>query len=108
MPPPAPAKAIPQAPGGVLHQEIPEVPRSASDTIQGHLRVSVRVVVDRSGNVVDETLEEPGPSKYFARLASTAARKWKFAAADKPGPREWLVRFVFSRDQTTAQADAPQ
>jgi TonB family protein len=88
----------------VLHEEIPSVPRSARDTIRGHVKVAVRVTVDRSGNVVSQTLDNPGPSKYFAHLATQAARKWKFAATDRQQSREWLLRFEFSRDGTTGHA----
>jgi TonB family protein len=92
----------------VLHEEIPDVPRSASDTIRGHLNVAVRVTVDSSGNVVDETLEDPGPSKFFARLATAAARKWKFAPAGSQESREWLLWFEFTRDGTTGHAATPK
>ena len=92
----------------VLHEEIPDVPRSASDTIHGHFNVAVRVTVDSSGNVVDETLEKPGPSKYFARLATAAARKWKFAPADNQDSREWLLWFEFTRGGTTGRAASPR
>jgi outer membrane biosynthesis protein TonB len=100
------APAGPDLPLGVLHRELPTVARSANETIHGHLRVAVRVVVNRSGKVIDETLEDAGPSKYFARLASTAAREWKFVASDEHGTREWLLRFDFSRDQVSAKAEA--
>jgi len=92
----------------VLHKEIPDVPRSASSTIHGHINVAVRVTVDSSGNVIGETLENPGPSKYFARLASAAAKKWKFAPAENQDSREWLLRFEFARDGTTGHATAPR
>jgi TonB family protein len=88
----------------VLHEEIPDVPRSARETIHGHIRVAVRVTVDSSGNVVGRTLETPGPSRYFARLATEAARRWKFAPANKQGSRNWLLRFEFTRSGTTAHA----
>jgi TonB family protein len=88
----------------VLHQEIPDVPRHARNTIRGHIQVTVRVTVDNSGDVVGETLEIPGPSGYFARLATTAARKWKFAPADNQNPRRWLLRFGFSRGGATVHA----
>jgi TonB family protein len=81
------------------------VARSAAETIRGRFGVVVRVTVNRSGNVIDESLEDPGPSKYFARVASTAARQWKFAPDSQPS-RQWLLRFEFSRDQTTAGAEA--
>jgi len=94
----------------VLHEEIPDVPRSARNTIHGRIKVSVRVTVDTSGNVTDDTLENAGPSKYFARLASEAARKWKFAPAkgDDQDSREWLLRFEFARGGTTAHAARPR
>jgi TonB family protein len=88
----------------VLHEEIPDVPRGARVTVHGHIKVAVRVTVDSSGNVVDETLERPGPSKYFARLATKAARKWKFAPADNEGSRKLLLRFEFSRAGATGHA----
>ncbi len=89
---------------GVLHEEIPKVSPSARDTIRGHIRVYVRVAVDRSGNVVHDSLERPGPSNYFNRLASQAARKWKFVSTGDPGTREWLLQFEFGREGTTVQA----
>jgi len=88
----------------VLHEEIPDVPRHARNTIRGRIKVAVRVTVDSSGNVVDETLENPGPSRYFARLATTAARKWKFAPADNQESRKWLLRFDFSRGGASGHA----
>jgi hypothetical protein len=60
--------------------------------------------VDHSGNVVRDNLEYASSSKYFNRLASEAARKWKFAAADGDNSRQWLLHFEFSRDGTTAHA----
>jgi serine/threonine protein kinase len=88
----------------VLHEEIPEIPSHARATIRGHIKIAVRVTVDRSGNVVNEVLESRGPSYYFARLASEAARKWKFAPVDDQAVRKWLLRFDFSRDGVTGHA----
>jgi TonB family protein len=88
----------------VVHEEIPNVPHSALATIHGHVKVAVRVTVDSSGNVVDESLDHAGPSHYFARVASEAARKWKFAPTDQKSGRQWLVHFDFSRTGTTAHA----
>jgi cytoskeletal protein RodZ len=104
--PASPEVTAPSSERSVLHKEIPDVPRSASDTIRGHFHVAVRVSVDRAGNVVHETLENPGPSKYFAGLATAAARKWKFVPTDKQDSREWLLRFEFSRGSTTGHAAA--
>ena len=88
----------------VVHEEIPVVSRGARDSIHGQIKVEVRVTVDGAGNVVAENLELHGSSKYFARLASDAARKWKFAPAGVQSPREWLLQFEFSRGGVTGHA----
>ena len=103
-----PAKPLADASPSVVHEEIPIVPRSARKTIHGHIKVAVLVIVDRSGNVIDALLENPGPSWYFARLAREAARKWRFAPADKQDSREWLLRFEFTRGGTTGHATTPR
>jgi TonB family protein len=100
---PAPALAS----AGVVHQAIPDVPRHARESIRGRIKITVRVSVDRSGNVVGERLVNSGSSKYFARLATDAAAKWKFVPADKQGSREWLLRFEFTRGGATGQVAAP-
>ncbi len=92
----------------VLHEEIPDVPRLIRETIRGHIKVSVRVTVDSSGKVVDETLEKPGPSKYFARLATEAARKWKFVPAGNHDSRKWLLQFEFTRGGASGHATTPR
>jgi len=97
-------KTTMSTPSPVLHQEIPDVPRSARASIRGNIKVTVRVSVDRAGNVVGTTLEERGSSKYFARLATEAARKWKFVAADDPPSRAWRLRFEFTRGGAAAHA----
>ena len=87
-------------PGEVVHQVLPEVPQKARDTIQGQVRVGVRVGVDPSGRVADATLDSPGPSRYFAGLALGAARSWKFEPARVNGravSSEWTLRFEFER-----------
>ncbi|HEY0340087.1 MAG TPA: TonB family protein [Steroidobacteraceae bacterium] len=89
---------------GVLHQEIPNVSSRSRQTIHGRVRVSVRVTVDKSGTVTGDVLENPGPSKYFARVAGEAASKWKFVPADGQATRQWLIRFEFSRDGVKAHA----
>jgi TonB family protein len=99
-----PAQPAADASPSVVHEEIPIVPRSALETIHGHVKVSVLVIVDRSGNVIDALLENPGPSRYFARLAREAARKWRFAPADNEDSREWLLRFEFTRGGAAAHA----
>jgi TonB family protein len=91
--------------GEVAHQAAPEVLQSAKNSIRGTVRVSVKVNVDRSGNVEDAELESRGPSKYFARAALEAAQLWKFKPP-KVGGRgvlsSWTIQFEFTRDGTTA------
>jgi TonB family protein len=89
---------------GVVHQVLPDVPQKASNTIQGTVRVSVRINVDRSGRVVATELEFPGPSRYFARLALAAAQDWKFAPYDQNIDREFIVNFEFTNTGTRALA----
>jgi serine/threonine protein kinase len=101
LPPPATSLSV-------LHEVSPEVPRVVRDRIHGHINVTVRVLVDPLGNVVGEFLENPGPSRYFARLAGDAAGEWKFAPADDRGPRVWLLHFEFNRGGVTAHATAAQ
>src|SRR5262249_5040098 len=90
-------------PGAVLHQVLPEVSRTARNTVHGHVKVRVKVAVDGSGNVVRATLDSPGPSKYFARLAMQASQGWKFTPPQVNGqeaPSEWILRFAFGRTST--------
>jgi TonB family protein len=93
--------AVPAA-VSVLHRQLPAVPRSAQASIHGHFKVSVRVSVDRTGNVLAAVLQDAGPSKYFARLAVDAAKQWKFSPSNSA--QVWLLQFAFSREQLTAQA----
>lgn len=90
--------------GSVVHEVLPSVPQSARNTITGRVRVGVKVGVDAAGNVTSVNLDSPGPSKYFARIASEAARDWKFTPPQvdgKEAPSEWLLRFGFGRENTT-------
>ena len=105
--PPAPefaqSKAVIAA-DPILHEEAPDVPPTALATIHGNIRVAVKVAVDHSGNVVRVTLATHSPSRYFTRLATETARKWKFVAADEQGPRKWLLWFEFTRKGVSAHA----
>lgn len=90
--------------GDVAYQVMPEVLQSARDTIRGTVKVSVKVNVDRSGNVEDAELESPGPSKYFARAALQAAQLWKFkppSVGSQGVLSTWTLQFEFTRDKTT-------
>jgi TonB family protein len=92
-------------PGEVVREVLPDVPKSASDTIQGTVRARVKVQVDPSGQVASAEIDSAGPSKYFARLALQAARDWEFTPAEvdgQPVPSEWTLRFEFTRTRTRA------
>lgn len=89
--------------GSVLQQVLPEVSRSAQNTITGKVKVTVRVAVNASGNVSQATLASPGPSRYFANQSLGAARRWKFNSPQvggQPAASEWLLRFQFGRGST--------
>ena len=90
--------------GEVVQKVLPDVSQSASDTIHGTVRVSVRVDVDPSGAVQNADLVSPGASKYFAVQALQAALRWKFLApkaAEGSVPSTWTLRFEFTREGTT-------
>jgi TonB family protein len=90
-------------PGNVLHQVSPEISRSAQNTINGHVKVSVQVSVDASGNVSQAKFVSAGPSKYFADRALAAARIWKFTPPQVDGHAamsEWILHFQFGRGST--------
>jgi TonB family protein len=86
----------------VTRRVMPEVLRSALDTIEGTVRVGIRVEVGPSGNVSAASIESPGPSKYFANAALNAAGDWEFAPAapeeEETANRAWILRFEFTRD----------
>ena len=90
---------------GVVHRALPNVPPAASDTIWGTVRVRVRVNVDPSGNVVSADFDSPGPSSYFAGLSMDAARQWKFRPSGASASSDWLIRFHYTKGETTATAE---
>ena len=92
-------------PGEVVDEVLPNVPQSASDTIQGRLIVRVRLRVDPLGSVVGAEFDTPGPSQYFARLSMQAAQQWKFQPAQVDGRNvssEWILRFEYTNTATRA------
>jgi TonB family protein len=91
--------------GKALQQVSPEVSHAALRTIQGTVRVKVRVDVDSSGSVVGAKFDSAGPSKYFASRALEAARRWEFSPAEVDGRKvasEWVLRFEFARNSAKA------
>jgi TonB family protein len=91
--------------GEVLDQVLPEVSDRARGTIQGKVRVSVRVHVEPAGSVSQAELDSPASSKYFSDLALQAARRWEFTPPEANGrsvPSDWVIRFEFSQADTKA------
>jgi TonB family protein len=91
--------------GEVLDQVLPTVSEKAQATIHGTIRVVVKVQVSPAGSVSDATLDEAGPSKYFADLAMKAARQWTFTSPEAEGrslPSEWQLNFEFTQTGTKA------
>lgn len=95
----------PDAPLSAVNEAIPDAPRSALDTIRGTIRISVRVIIDKQGTVIEAAADERGPSRYFERLALDAARKWTFTPANLAERREMQLRFNFTRAGVTADAN---
>jgi TonB family protein len=85
-----------------IDQVIPDVPRSALDTIRGTIRVGVQVSIDKGGNVLAATSKDPGPSRYFERLSLEAARKWTFTPSTSDKERIMLIRFHYTQEGATA------
>lgn len=94
--------------GEVLDQILPRPSASALATIQGTVRIGVKVHVDEAGNVSGATLEAPGPSKYFADLSLKAAGGWVFSSPEADGRSvgsDWLLRFYFTQSGVRAAAN---
>jgi TonB family protein len=91
-----------------LHEEIPDVPLHARQTIHGRIRVAVRVIVDSDGKVAAARADQTGPSRYFERLAIEAAKKWTFPPAETEARRIKVVRFEFSREGVRGRAVSVQ
>jgi TonB family protein len=98
------AKVAPPNPahGAVLYQVVPDISQRARDTIQGTVRVGVKVHVDASGNVTGAELDNFS-SKFFGDQAVQVARRWTFTPPQVDGrnaPSEWLLRFEFTPKTT--------
>lgn len=106
--PTEPAANTQTSSGEVVRQVLPEVPRSAQNTIRGTIKVVVRVQVDPFGKVTAAKLKSRGSSRYFANQALKAAERWEFSAPEaggQPTASTWLLQFRFKR--TSIQA-SPQ
>jgi hypothetical protein len=83
-------------PNAVLREVKPDVPPDISEKIRDPVDVTLRVLVEPSGDVMGALMENPGRNKLLARLADEAAREWKFAETDQQSARVWLLRFEFT------------
>ena len=93
--------------GAPSRQVMPEISGKARSTINGTVKLRVRVAVNAEGKVSRATLAARGPSAYFARQSLEAARQWTFTPPvrdGKPQPSEWMLRFEFRRNGTKAAA----
>ena len=88
--------------GAVLYQVVPDISQRARDTIQGTVRVGVKVHVDATGKVTGAELDNFS-SKFFGDQAVQVARRWTFTPPQVDGrnvPSDWLLRFEFAQKAT--------
>jgi TonB family protein len=88
--------------GAVLYQVVPDISQRARDTIQGTVRVGVKVHVDDAGKVTGGELDNFS-SKFFGDQAVQVARRWTFTPPQVDGRNaasEWLLRFEFTQKAT--------
>jgi eukaryotic-like serine/threonine-protein kinase len=87
-----------EAQGDVVRRVLPDVPKSASRTISGTIKITVHVDVDSAGKVTSAKITHPGSSAYFAKLAMQAAEHWEFS----PSSGAWNLRFQFKKSGVQA------
>jgi TonB family protein len=93
----------PATKGDVMDQVLPDVSDKARGTIQGRVRVSVRVHVNATGTVDTAEVDTPSSSKYFGEQAVKAAKKWQFTAPEISGrsvESDWLLHFEITSTAT--------
>ena len=81
---------------------LPDIGRQALGTINGKVRINVRVHVDNAGNVSQATLQFPSASKYFIDRVLPAAQSSKF-----PGGSEgdWVLHYELLRTQMRVSSE---
>jgi TonB family protein len=95
--------------GKVLQQVLPNAAPTARATIRGTVRVTIKIHADASGQVTDASIDQRGPSQFFADRSLQAARLWKFTPPQQNGhaaPSDWLIHFEI--DPTTINVHATQ
>jgi TonB family protein len=86
--------------GRVIERVSPKITPGALHSVQGKIKIQVRVKVDETGRVIEARLKSRGPSRFFAERALEAARGWKFEPVrenGKPLASQWMVEFDLSR-----------
>ena len=100
--PASPARNVPAANRQVTRRVMPDIAKSARNTIHGTIKVTVHVDVSPAGKVVAAKFKTAGPSNYFAQKAMKAAEQWQFAP--QSDSTAWLVSFYFRRSGTDASS----
>jgi TonB family protein len=88
--------------GAVQYQVVPDISPRARESIQGTVRVNVKVHVDADGHVSNAELTN-GSNRFFGDQAVEVARRWIFTPPQVDGrnaPSEWQLRFEFSHAAT--------
>jgi outer membrane biosynthesis protein TonB len=67
------------------HQVDPDVPTFIAEALTEEVRVSLRVSIDKLGQITDVEPLAPLPEHRLVGLAGTAARKWEFEPARSKG-----------------------
>lgn len=86
--------------GEPMDKVAPTASPKALSTIHGTVRVGVKVHVNAAGSVAEATLDNAGPSRYFADLSLKAARQWVFTAPEVNGhsaPSDWKIQFSYTQ-----------
>jgi TonB family protein len=83
-------------PAQPIRQVAPVVP--ADEHLERDVPVDLRVTVDPDGNVADIEQASHAANKNLVRVASDAARSWRFVPArknDETVPSELILHFTF-------------
>lgn len=96
VPPPTRSRST----GAITRQVLPDIPKSAKNTIRGTIKISVHVDVSPSGKVIGAKLKNAGPSRYFAQKTLKAAEQWEFSP--QPDTSSWLLNFRLRRNEIDA------
>jgi serine/threonine protein kinase len=88
--------------GRVTHRVLPDISKSARDTIHGTIKIIVHLDVSPEGKVVAAKFRTSGPSRYFAQKTMKAAEEWQFAP--QPDSTAWLVSFYLRRSGIDASS----